>query len=680
MRRRYAVWAAAGALALALMGLAGPHPQPSFTLEAALAGDGAVRMGARDLRAAMTQGGALPLRWVTAGRLASPEVQAEAARREVRLPPLDHPEAYVIQPVPGPDPGVLVAGGGARGVAYGLLALAEDVRLQQPYLAYPVPIRASPDFDVRLLADPLDPRYPGPEQALRWGYNAVMTEPWPALVLYERYDPALYDPSQFGAARAWVETRRREARAELQQAKALGLKVIAPGDVILLPAQAQQLYGRELTAGGLTRYCIQHPRVQAMLAAAFDELFATFPEIDGILVRTGENYPIGPLSGNTPVSGACSPQGADSLAATLRFLHEQVVARHGRELIYRGWDLGATGVHALGEGGRRLAAAVPGARNTTLSYKITETDFWRYNRVNPNLLEPGLPRMVELQAAREYEGKGAFPNYVTAIHAAGLPEAAGDRGLAAVHAAGVRQAWVWAKGGGWDGPHVYDPLWVEANAVTLGRLLWDVHADPRHLAEDWAAGRFGRAAAPAIAEMLMRSADAVLKGFYLACYAPGHGPWTPNALWVRDDIVLGADKLRELYRGCGGAAGAAQAIAEKDAALAAVRAMEQAAEPALHALGDGPAATTLRAGLVYQRTLFETLRHYLAGTFSYLAYLDGRRTDPVLRAQASLTLQQALDAWQAHQQAVADHGTATPYRDAGMLQAIHHALEDLQRP
>lgn len=670
------VWAGAGLLALVLTGLA-PRGAPTITVAAAQAPDSAVQFAVADVRAAFETVD-LPLRWVTAGVAGSPEVQAAMKRHDLTQLKLEQAEAYAIHPVPGKEPGVLVVGGGLMGVVHGLVALAGDVRLRQPYLQYPVPRSASPDFDFRLVSDPLDPRHPGPAQALRWGYNAVMTEPWPALALYDRYDPALYDAARFPGPRSWVESKRRAVRAELQQAKALHLKVITPGDVILLPAQVQLLYGRELTTGGLNRYCIENPKVQELLTAALDEVFATFPEIDGVLVRTGENYPMGPLSGNTPVSGVCSPQGADSLAATLRFMHEQVVGKHKRELIYRGWDLGATGVHALGASGQRLAAAMPSTTGTTLSYKITETDFWRYNRLNQNLLEGPLPRMVELQAAREYEGKGAFPNYVAAVHANGLPEAPGDRGLRAVQEAGVRRAWVWAKGGGWDGPYVHDPLWVDANAMALGRLLWDVEANPETIAAEWAATRFGWDAAPAVARMLMASPAAALKGFYLKCFAK-LGAWTPNNLWVRDDVVAGADKLRELYDGCGGSSGVDRAVAEKDEALAAMRRIEDAVAPYAEASGRRPPSAAIRTSLHYQRTLLETLQGYLTGMFRYYQWTDGQRSDATLRAQAGTALRQAMAAWDAHQQAGRRQGAATPFRDAGMVPTITRALEDLAR-
>ncbi len=670
------VVAVAAALAIAVMGVAGQPGGPHINVAPDLRNDAAVRLGAGDLRQAFQSSSAPPLQWVTAGLAGSAPVQAVAAARGLDLPALG-PEDYWIRPLPADPPGALVVGGGPLGLAYGLLALAGDVRLGQAYLSYPAPRLGAADFSVRMVSDPLDPRYPGPEQALRWGYNTVMTEPWPALALYDQSAPGLYDPARFGTQRAWVENERRLAGAEIQQAKALHLRVIAPGDVILLPQQAAHVLGREV-ADAAGRYCIEYPRVQALLAAAIDELFASFPEIDGILVRTGENYPLGPLAGNTLSDGDCPRQNGDSLEMALRLLHQQVVVKHGRQLIYRGWDLGAGGLHATGVA--RLASALPVGENTLLSYKITETDFWRYNRLNGNLLQGPYARMVELQAAREYEGKGAFPDYVPRIHAQGLPEAPGDGGLPAAHRAGVRSAWVWAKGGGWDGPFLHDPLWVEANAAGLGRLLWDVDADPAALAREWAAGRFGSRAAPLVAQMLLRSPDAALKGFYIACYARTSGPWTPNLLWVRDDVIAGGDRLRALYDGCRSPGDAEAALAEKDQALGAVATMQEHLRAADPLIADRTLAATAQASLIYQQTLLDTLRNYLGGMFAYFRFADSGRQDQIARVQAGALLGQAQQAWDAHQAAGNRPGAPTAYKDGGMLAAINQAIADLQRP
>ncbi len=69
---------------------------------------------------------------------------------------------------------------------------------------------------------------------------------------------------------------------------------------------------------------------------------------------------------------------------------------------------------------------------------------------------------------------------------------------------------MWAKGGGWDGPAIASPLWLDANVYSLSRLLWDPDADPAALALDWSRLQFGERAAPAMASLLQRSAEASL--------------------------------------------------------------------------------------------------------------------------------------------------------------------------
>lgn len=257
--------------------------------------------------------------------------------------------------------------------------------------------------------------------------------------------------------------------------------------------------------------------------------------------------------------------------------------------------------------------------------------------------------MVEFQAAREFEGKGAFPNYVAPVYLGGVRQA--NAGL----------AWVWAKGGGWGGPHPTADIWLDANVYALARLLWDPSADPIRLAEDWAALRFGPGAAPHLAALLMKSPDAVLKGFYVGCYGERYPGWAPNLLWTRDDIIAGGERIEPMYRACQNAVEAA--IEEKQEALALVDEMIEDLERARPYL-DPPAARWIEASLRYQRSLFEVLAHYLTGMFRYYAgdAAGAREAFEALRGS-----------WEAHNGAVSS-GAATPYRDAGMWSTVRATL------
>ena len=671
------------------------RPAPSqIALDPTFQRDPAVALATKELAATLNQRASTdgPLgfieQWrsqerqpqVVAGDPSDPTVKDLIWKYDVHVSSLTQ-EGYVIQPLPQHQPPtVMVIAEGPLGLAYGLTALAEDIRLQRPYLSYPLPLVREPAMSLRLVGDPLEPGYPGAEQALKWGYNAVIIEPWPSLALYEQFNPAIYDASTYGQQRAWVEEQRRKARGEIDKAKALHLKIIAPGDVISFPRQMMDLYGARMSDGATPpHYCIERDVVRAALSARLDEVLREFPEIDGIMVRTGENYELGPLAGNTPQSSTCT-RGDDleKLAATVRLLDETVTQKHGRLLIQRAWDLGSDGAHAQTNNTTRLASLVGTPTQPMLSYKVTQTDFWRYNPLNPNLAQTTGPRMMELQAAREFEGKGAFPNYVGDIYAAGAPESPEPGGLRAASGWGVDAAWVWPKGGGWDGPQIAADLWLDANNYALSRLLWDPQQDPKALAYNWAAQRFGAAAAPGITALLELSPQAVLKGLYITCYATKQDAWSPNNLWVRDDIITGDYRLNDIYQACKQEPDFSAAIAEKQEAVDLVDEMLAAYWRVEAAIPDRTLAREALVSLYYQRALFMSLQHYLSGMFYYYRFMDSNGQDRQSKQRAETAFTSLEQSWQNHTQvAAAMPGAPSPFRDAGMWASVRQAQGEM---
>ena len=614
------------------------------------------------------------------GKAESPWIQRLAEAGAITLPSLGA-EGYFIQKTAYRGlPFVVVVGGGPLGQAYGMFRLSDLLRLEPMALSGDISVQAEPAMTLRLVSSPGIPNYPSPQDALRWGFNAVMIEPWPGLALYDGFDPAIFDAKKHPEDRAWVEDNRARARQQIADAKALHLQVVSMGDVFHLPRQALALYGAQVSADdnrGL--FCIARPKTKALLAHSVKEVLTDFPDIDAIMVRTGENYPLGPLAGNPPSEGACNGLSySQRVRQVAEVIYNQVVEAGGKIHIQRAWDLWASGTHARPEVAREAFKGLEGKKGLMVSFKQTQTDFWRYNAINPNLGELPGEQMIEFQMAREYEGKGAFPDYQGELMAVGASEVEPAGGMDYAYRKGVRAVWVWAKGGGWGGPFPTSDLWIEPNIYAAARLAWDPGLSAEGLALDWATLRFGPEAAPHIASLLMESADAVLKAFYIRPAAPRIGPWTPHNLWVRDDVIYGEPKMAELYQVLKAEADFQAAVQEKAQALQTIDAMVSHLEAARESIPDQLLAEQALNTLRYERTLTETLGHYLSGMLYYHRWMESGRKDSQARLEGLNHLKDWGKAWDVYENEVAHlEGVASPYRDQGMVKAARDALAQL---
>lgn len=603
----------------------------------------------------------------------------------VEVPSLPE-EGYYIQDLRFRGSYVIIVSGDLMGTVYGTFKLIERSRIDPKILFRPLRLNMAPKMTFRLVSDPTGPAYPTPEQALRWGFNAVAVEPWPSLLLYDALDPAIYDPKLYAKERAWVEEKRRLARQQIAIAKAYHLKVVTPGDVISLPRQVLALYKTEV-ADGVGRFCIAKKKTNQLLRYAMDELFRDFPEIDAVMVRTGENYPRGPMTGNDPALARCNldnaASGTDGVRQTLELFQAKVIDGHGRILIQRGWDLGAGGMHASPQVAAQATEGIETSEGKlVLSFKNTQTDFWRFNGFNPNLGQGRFPQMIEFQAQREYEGKGAFPNYLGPVYAWGAPETSRSGGMLEAYKKGVRWVWVWAKGGGWDGPFPQADLWIEANIYALSHLAWTPTVDPQRLALDWAIQQFGAQVASDVARILVSSSEAVVNAFYISPYARIKGPWAPQNLWVRDDMIYGGDRLADIYRTLTEGPDYQDfhiAIDEKAEAVDQVDDMLTEWERLMPAMKNQPLAKTALTSLYYQKALFEVLRDYFSGILFFYRWADSGRQNDADWREAVNYLKSWEEAWARYNdQIVTLPQAATPFLDGGMVGTVRAAQADLR--
>lgn len=170
------------------------------------------------------------------------------------------------------------------------------------------------------------------------------------------------------------------------------------------------------------RRAADNPRLAEVNRWALEELFARFPQVRGLVVRTGE-------AGGAHDQGAAytghmlytSAEALRGLIATLL----PVCAARGRLLIMRTWSIGIGELGDLIWSPERYRAVFAGfgSPHLLVSVKHGPSDFFRLLPHNPTLGLPGPRQIVELQNRREYELFGMLPSSVAGLHAVALRHA-----------------------------------------------------------------------------------------------------------------------------------------------------------------------------------------------------------------------------------------------------------------
>jgi len=234
------------------------------------------------------------------------------------------------------------------------------------------------------------------------------------------------------------------------------------------------------------------PRATEWFAELVAQCLDEFPEIEGIILRIGESDGI---DVEDPLRSRLFLRTAREVNRTLRALLP-VFEKRGRRLIFRTWTVGA---HLIGDliwHRGRLASALRGIDSAFLivSMKYGESDFFRYLSLNRHFFRVSLPKIIEIQARREYEGAGEYPSFI------GWDCEHYSRELAGAH--NVVGFSIWCQTGGW---HAFrrraflEPLgvWIELNAAVAAKIFLD-----RATVEEAVASFFGKEDAPAALELL----------------------------------------------------------------------------------------------------------------------------------------------------------------------------------
>jgi hypothetical protein len=274
------------------------------------------------------------------------------------------------------------------------------------------------------------------------GYNAVTLDDVAHLADHPWYEPDI---------RRMIAIYRQEFRRLFALIRARGMAIYLTMDVLsLTPRLRQKLYGDER-------------RINGFLATLLDQLLADFPEIAGVIVRIGESDGRDVKDRFRSELHIRTPEQLNRLLETLLPIFE----RQHRHLILRTWTVGAYPVGDCIWHPNTLARALDGINSPAfiLSMKYGESDYFRYLPLNPQFFATKVPKMIELQARREYEGCGEYPCFIGEDYHAYARQL-----LRAENMVGIS---VWCQTGGWVPFRRLafldeDALWTEINAcVTL---------------------------------------------------------------------------------------------------------------------------------------------------------------------------------------------------------------------
>jgi hypothetical protein len=283
--------------------------------------------------------------------------------------------------------------------------------------------------------------------AVDYGFNAITLDDLAHLVDHPEYPDAL---------RKKIAAYQEEYDQLFSTATACGLRVLVTTDIMFFNSTLERNPGP------------RPARVFAFLEQALDAFFVRFPSVCGIVSRIGEADGVDVQDHFRSRLMIRNPSQARRCLRRLLPVFE----KHQRWWIFRTWSVGAYRIGDLIWNRDTFHSTFAGIRSERLflSMKYGETDFFRYLPLNRQFFRGHLPRIVELQARREYEGAGQYPAFIGADY-----EQYRNLLQGAPHLAGVM---VWCQTGGWTrfrrltfvGPSC---VWNEINTWVSVRLFRD---------------------------------------------------------------------------------------------------------------------------------------------------------------------------------------------------------------
>jgi hypothetical protein len=277
------------------------------------------------------------------------------------------------------------------------------------------------------------------------GYNGVTLDDVPHLALHEFYEEPINER---------VALYQQEFRKLFQTIRDEGLHVYLTMDILTLTPGLEEKLGNN------------ERRQRQFLISLLDRFFVDFPEVAGVVLRIGESDGLDIKEDFHSKLVLKNPGMVNRCLKAILPIFEH----HRRRCIFRTWTVGAHEVGDLIWHEATLEKTVAGIESPALvlSMKYGESDFFRYLSLNRNFFVTDIPKIVELQTRREYEGCGEYPSFVGGDYeqiAIELREAPNVIGIS-----------VWCQTGGWTPFRRLafidsSAIWTEINTFVTLRLF-----------------------------------------------------------------------------------------------------------------------------------------------------------------------------------------------------------------
>ncbi len=318
------------------------------------------------------------------------------------------------------------------------------------------------------------------------GFNGMVPQ-WyiNCAITYDNFEKGIVPENS--EERQWIEDRAAMIEEKLKACDAAQMNVYAFTDIFVAPKSIWAKYGEEMGQqetnlhgyGGdvknVRKPNVQYPIIEKLIRAQVEGIFDRFPSLDGLVIRFGETY-----LHDTPFHMGGKPvrqgdEGISDHVKLLNVLRDELCVKRNKKLFYRTWDFGW--FHTEPEIYLAITNQVEPHENLIFSIKHTKGDFLRTFPFNPTLGIGKHAQIVEAQCQREYEGKGAHPNYVAEAIVNEFEEyegVEGPKGLKDLNSnPNFKGVWTWSRGGGWKGPYITNELWCDLNAFVLSQWAQD---------------------------------------------------------------------------------------------------------------------------------------------------------------------------------------------------------------